>query len=285
MACRVPGDLPPVNGYQESLSREESVTAHSKEAALQVRYLRFTATAVMTGVIGVLSMTSTPARAASPITVSGTVQCLNGKAVDGVWVASTGGGSRFAAKTYLPGTYSQMQYSASVLSGNIQVRVGCGGSTPTANWGTANNSPWRVLGGSRTLNAFCNGSGACSWPAIGNKTTRNLGVPGNCTWEALAKWYAYEGYYPLWSGNAYLWSTTAAQNHWTVTSVPMSQSIVVFPISNVSPVGHVAWVNSVTVSGGNVLLSITEMNLRQLYVIDTRTVTANSALRYIVAPD
>lgn len=248
---------------------------------MQLRRVPSIATVAMVGLIGVLSTTPTSASAASSITVSGTVQCLNGKAVDGVWVASTGGASKFAAKSYLPGTYAQMRYSATVGSGDVQVRVGCGGSQPTANWGSANNSPWRELNGSRTLNAFCNGSGACSWPATGNKTTRNHGAPGNCTWEALAKWYAYEGYYPLWSGNAYSWSTTAAQNHWTVTSVPMNQSIVVFPISAASSLGHVAWVNSVTVSGGNVLLNITEMNYKGLGVVDTRTVTANSTLRYM----
>lgn len=245
----------------------------------------FTAVVVVLSVAGVVSTGAVAANAATSITVSGTVQCLNGKAVDGVWVASSGGSSKFAAKTYLPGTYTEMRYSASVLSGNIQVRVGCGGSTPTANWGSTNNSPWRELGGSRTLNAFCNGTGACSWPATGNKTTRNLGDPGNCTWEALDKWHSYEGYYPSWSGNAYQWSTTAAQNHWTVTPVPMNQSVVVFPKSAASSLGHVAWVNSVTVSGKSVLLNITEMNYKGLGIIDTRTVTANPSLRYIVAPN
>ena len=65
----------------------------------------------------------------------------------------------------------------------------------------------------------------------------------------------------------------------------MNQSIVVFPISTGSPLGHVAWVNSVTVSGGSILLNITEMNYKGLGVVDTRTVTANASLRYIVAPN
>jgi surface antigen len=229
---------------------------------------------------------SPAAMASTTITVSGTVQCLSGGAVDGVWVASSGGGSGFASKHYLPSSYTEMQYSANVTSGDIQLRVGCGGSTPTADWGSTNNSPWRVLNGSRTLNAFCNGSGACSWPATGNKSTTNLGDAGNCTWEALYLWHAYEGYYPLWSGNAYQWSTTAAQNKWTVTPVPMSQSIVVFPANaTYGSLGHVAWINSVTISGSTVLLNITEMNYHGLGIVDTRTVTANSLLRYIVAPN
>jgi surface antigen len=242
---------------------------------------------LVVGAAAAMCATTVAARAAAAITVSGTVQCTNGKAVDGVWVQSSGGNSKFASKIYLPNNYSEMQYSAQVLSGDIQVRVGCGGNAPTADWGSTNDSPWRELAGSRTLNAFCNGSGTCSWPATGNKTTTNLGDPGNCTWEALHLWYAYEGYYPLWSGNAYQWSTTAAQNYWTVTAVPMSQSIVVFPqgTTAASADGHVAWVNGVTVSGGNVILNITEMNYEGLYIVDTRNVTANSSLRYIVAPN
>ncbi len=65
----------------------------------------------------------------------------------------------------------------------------------------------------------------------------------------------------------------------------MNQSVVVFPKSAASSLGHVAWVNSVTVSGKSVLLNITEMNYKGLGIIDTRTVTANSSLRYIVAPN
>jgi len=244
--------------------------------------------AVVIGIVAAISATVVAANAATTITVSGTVQCTNGKAVDGVWVQSTGGKSEFAGKTYLPNNYSETQYSATVLSGDIQVRVGCGSNTPTANWGSTNDSPWRELTGSRTLNVFCNGSGTCSWPATGDKVNRNLGDAGNCTWEALNIWDQYEGYYPLWYGNAYQWSASAAQYGWTVTSVPMSESIVVFPASNASALtvdGHVAWVNRVTVSGGNVILNITEMNYEGFNVVDTRNVTANSSLRYIVAPN
>lgn len=255
---------------------------------MQTRLLRLIALYVTCPIAGVticLSTVAAPASAASSITVSGTVHC-HGGAVNGVWVASSGGGSEFASKHYLPNDYADMQYSATVVSGNIQLRVGCGGNTPTANWGSTNNSPWRVLSGSRTLNAFCSGSGSCSWPTTGKKWSNNLGDAGNCTWEALDKWHSYEGYYPLWSGNAYEWSTTAAQNGWSVTTVPMSESIVVYPAAaNNGYDGHVAWVNSVTVSGNSVQLNITEMNVNGLGVVDTRTVTANSSLRYIVAPN
>ncbi len=64
----------------------------------------FTVVVVVLSVAGVVSTGAVAANAATSITVSGTVQCLNGKAVDGVWVASSGGSSKFAAKTYLPGT-------------------------------------------------------------------------------------------------------------------------------------------------------------------------------------
>jgi hypothetical protein len=55
-------------------------------------------------------------------------------------------------------------------------------------------------------------------------------------------------------------------------------SILVFP----SAMNHVAWVTGMSPDGS--LITITEMNVRGLGVVDTRTIPTSSSYHYIVAP-
>lgn len=77
---------------------------------------------------GAITMAS-PAQAA--MTVSGTVQCLDGLPVEGVWIAASGG-SGFASWTPQSGYPSVARFSRAGISGSWTVHVGCGGSP--SNW-------------------------------------------------------------------------------------------------------------------------------------------------------
>ncbi len=230
------------------------------------------------------------ASATVSVTISGVVHCNSG-AVVGVWVQSTGGGSKFANWQHMITSASDSTYSAAVstnLPSNVQLHVGCGGSP--ASWGSSNNSPYRSVAGSSTINAFCSGTGSCSYAAKGHTTNHNLGIHLQCTEGAYNNWHAYTGYWPLWSGNAAQWSTTAAQNGYTVTSVPMAKSIVVFPATATNYAGHVGWVNSISQnSAGAITLNVNEENYDGTAGSPTGHIRnanypANPSYRYIVAP-
>jgi surface antigen len=234
----------------------------------------------------VLAFGAAPA-AASTVTVSGVVHCHAG-GVAGVWVQSSGGGSKFASwKAFRPGG-PDAAYSASIatrLPTTVELHVGCGG-TP-AKWGSSDYSPKRSISGSRVLNAFCDGVRSCIFPTKGRVTTRNLGLRGQCTEGAFNQWHAYTGFWPQWSGDAWAWSTSAAQNGYVVTSVPMPKSVIVFPRSSRSPLGHVAWVIGISQSSsGAVSLSLVDENLdaEGLGHISYRTIPVASGYRYIPAP-
>lgn len=238
---------------------------------------------------GLVAFSQASASAASSVTISGVVHCNTG-AVVGVWVQSSGGGSKFANWKPLATSALDSTYNATIntnLPSSIQLHVGCGGKT--SKWGSSNNSPNLSVSGSRTINAFCSGEGSCSFATKGATTNRNLGYPLQCTEGALNNWHAYTGYWPSWSGNATQWSTTAAQNGYTVTTVPMAKSIVVFPGTTTNPAGHVAWVNSLTQnSAGAITLNVTEENYdgtasRPTGHIRNWSYPANSSYRYIVA--
>jgi surface antigen len=259
------------------------------KARVLLRQLAATGAAVGTAA-GLVVLNQASASAASSVTVSGVVHCNSG-AVVGVWVQSSGGGSKFASWKRLATSASDSTYSATIstnLPSNIQLHVGCGGST--SKWGSSNYSPNRAVSGSRTINAFCSGSGSCSFAANGRTTTRNFGYPLQCTQGAYNNWHAYTGYWPYWSGNAAQWSTTAAQNGYTVTTVPMAKSIVVFPATKSNSAGHVAWVNSLSQSStGVITLNVNEENYdgtasRPTGHIRNWSYAASSSYRYIVAP-
>jgi surface antigen len=123
-----------------------------------------------------------------------------------------------------------------------------------------------------------------TYASSGKRSSYNWATQGQCTWGALAKWKASEGYYPGgWTGNAMVWDTGAASAGYTVSGTPRTRSIVVMEpgVHGSSSVGHVAWVTAV--SGNQV--TIIEMNaLAGPYNYNTRTVTDVAGMKYIYAP-
>lgn len=224
------------------------------------------------------------------IGLNGVVYCHSG-AVVGVWTQSSGGGSKWANWHAFSGASNVSTYSVTVttkLPTSIQLHVGCGG-TPSR-WGSSNNTPNITVGGSRTINAFCSGSGSCSFPATGRTTTGNLGGRGQCTELAYNQWHAATGFWPYWTGDAGQWSTTASRYGYTVTTVPMARSIIVFPPTSTNRYGHVGWVSSLSQSSsGAVTLNILEENYDgsgdyPTGHIRARSLPASFSYRYIPAP-
>lgn len=130
---------------------------------------------------------------------------------------------------------------------------------------------------------------ACSAAAsTGRTVSYNEGGAGECTWWAIEQFRAYSGLYPeLYdpanNGNAEYWAGNAAANGWTVASRPAADSIAVFRpgVDGAESEGHVAWVTRV--SGAEITIS--EMNGPAGWdIVDTRTLTPASSVRYILAP-
>jgi surface antigen len=121
------------------------------------------------------------------------------------------------------------------------------------------------------------------------QTSTNVGAAGNCTYWAYQKFHDDSGYWAYFPGNAGDWATTAAQGGWRVQSTPSTHSIVVFPpgVDGASSTyGHVAWVEGVTYNGdGSVSIYISEMNFSGFNQVDHRTVTVDSRLQFITAPE
>jgi surface antigen len=229
-------------------------------------------------------LSSTPTYATTSMTVSGVVQCNSGPVV-GIWVQASGSGSGFASWTPLSITASAATYSkvlGAVATRSIQLHVGCGGK-PTS-WGSTSYTTTRTISSSHVLNTWCTvATHSCAAPASGKLTTYDMGESGNCTWEALKLFHSYEGWgattWPyIVPSNASQWATTATEAGWSVRSVPVPDSILVFAPSQ----NHVAWVNSISANGST--LNITEMNHISLGVVDTRNIAESSAFRFIVAP-
>jgi surface antigen len=91
-------------------------------------------------------------------------------------------------------------------------------------------------------------NGAVPSASSGMRSAYNWATEGQCTWGALAKWHASEGYYPGgWTGNAMEWASGAANAGYTVTGTPRTRSILVMQpgVHGSSSVGHVAWVTAV----------------------------------------
>jgi hypothetical protein len=126
------------------------------------------------GVLGLACATVlslAPAAQAAAPTISGNVTCANGKAVVGVWIQSTGGGSKFASWRKTSATTAS--YSAQVsthLPTGISLHVGCGGSA--AKWGSDNFSPSIAgVNGSAFISVTNCVNGQCS-PVMGYKATQ-----------------------------------------------------------------------------------------------------------------
>lgn len=211
-----------------------------------------------------LVVDASPASAAT-VTVSGSVWCANGAAVEGVWVASTGGGSNYATFARFGGAPYGATYSRAVGAGSISLHVGCGGSASA--WAVPNYSTSSyAIGGSRVLNAKCSGSvtnsatghGSCSWPAAGTAGGGDNFDHGYCTDGAAQKWHAYTGHWPGWTGDAHSWSTTAVKTGNLVQPIPTVDSVIVF--QDPTPFGHVAWVTGVTANASGATISYVQMN-------------------------
>lgn len=111
------------------------------------------------------------------------------------------------------------------------------------------------------------------WPR-GNLSGGNYYPYGQCTWWAEQQAANYSGSYPRINGNALSWATNAAANGWHVDSTPHIGSIAVFQPGVAGADrqdGHVAWVTEVYPSRN--AITITEMNVRGLGVVDTRTIS------------
>lgn len=294
--------------------------------------LRVKATLLAPLVIGSLlaGVQAIGASAAAEVHVQGSVHC-HGGGVTGIWVNDSAGGSGWA--TYYAfgtngnpaGDPADVRYGITLPEGTVSYSVGCGGTT--SHWGTVNNSPKVNLADlsiptlaqhmvppdfspSYTVNMFCgngNPTGPCHFPDTGNTYPANLGEACECTGAALGWWYSYEKFYPLWSGNAGAWGGTAAANRWDVTTVPMADSIVVFPDfgTGLMQDGHVGWVTGLipgadhTVAGIYVNQGNVDGDGECKYSNDIRYSTpiyfadpdngqpfpAASSWRYIVAPN
>lgn len=242
--------------------------------------------------LGFASLGSVSAEAA-PVTVSGTVLCPTGMPVVGVWVQSSGGGSRFAKREPATSVTAMSVYSARVSSGAVELHVGCGG-TP-AKWGSDQWTAAIRVTRSRSLNATCTGRVgtfrrvACAFPARPNiaAPTTNGFAKGNCTQYAADKWRAATGHYPSWRGHALAWNENAASQRWTVLSIPAARSVVVFEpgVQGSHPTfGHVAWVESVRRRSDGWYLTVSEMNFPVAGQVTSRTVKHVRGMSYIWAP-
>ena len=92
---------------------------------------------------------------------------------------------------------------------------------------------------------------------------------GYCTW-----WVAHRRYVP-WSGNAWQWWYNARQFGYAEGQVPMVGAIMVQGISWTSPVGHVAYVESLNADGS---FTVSEMNYGAWGVVDYRTIKSTAGL-------
>jgi surface antigen len=92
---------------------------------------------------------------------------------------------------------------------------------------------------------------------------------GYCTW-----WVAHRRNVP-WNGNAYEWWANARAFGFAEGQVPMAGAIMVQGISWTSPVGHVAYVESVNADGS---FTVSEMNYAGWGRVDYRTIRSTAGL-------
>lgn len=233
---------------------------------------------VLAAGLGVVPLAiSTPADAASTVNlaITGSVQCEHGLPVEGVWVASSLGGSGWAGR--LKGHDATVNYFryppargmfSTTAGSKITLDVGCGPSS--APW-SSNNASSAILApssGNLVLNAFnCVASsalvsgktvaGTCALPPTGingqaSPNPFNTIVSGNedCTCGAAYMWMenGSDHTYPRWSvnANAGVWATKAAPYGWKVLTYPAQHAVLVEPTNP----GHVGWVTSINVLTG-----------------------------------
>lgn len=99
----------------------------------------FAAVIVSLVVVGLLTVTARPVIAASSI--SGTVTCMTGRYVEGIWVIGQSSTSGWAWMSAPGNTHSQVSFSYTLNNGgSFDLHVGCGG-TPQ-NWASTSTSGW-----------------------------------------------------------------------------------------------------------------------------------------------
>jgi surface antigen len=222
------------------------------------------------------------------VAITGSVQCEHGLAVEGVWVASSGGGSGWAGRlTGHDATVNYFRYPSahgtfSTAAGSqITLDVGCGGK-PSA-WASNNaTAPSVAASGSGNLvvNAYnCVASsalvsgktvkGTCQLPSRGTPGSATVNpastaVSGSldCTCGAAYMWKQNGGpdsTYPGWGGNAAQWANNAQNlsKRWTVVSYPAPHALLVDTTTD-PPYGHVGWVTGINVLTG--LVTYIDMN-------------------------
>lgn len=90
------------------------------------------------GTIGIGLATAAPAQAASK-NVSGSVACVSGNKIEGVFVHANSGGGGWATMNVPGNTSSNVSWSYTIPNtGSYYLVVGCGGNT--SNWATTNYS-------------------------------------------------------------------------------------------------------------------------------------------------
>jgi surface antigen len=268
------------------------------EKQSRVRRAAFSIVAFATAVVGSVGL-SNPAAAATAVRVHGTVECSGGKAVVGIWINSSGGGSKFADWTPYPGRPHVAVYSATVstnFSTNLRLDVGCGGSKAT--WGSNNKTPELRMssGTSNPMNALACGASVCKF---GTKENNTPAAPGSntfaskqncwCTYLAAERWRSMTGRFPNWSGNANRWDDNASSTGWSVTSSASPRSIFV---DDAGKYGHVGYVKDVRITSGKVQIKIDDRNSngsctdagRAPYDRSSVWIDVKSTMKFIVPP-
>lgn len=104
---------------------------------------------------------------------------------------------------------------------------------------------------------------------------------GNCTYYVATRFPAI---YP-WLGDAHNWLANATKQGYTILSKPAPDTVVVYGVSNYSPLGHVAVVDSVNADGS---FQVSEMNNPYAGggydVVDSRTSSMSGVIGFIVPP-
>ena len=252
---------------------------------------------VMTCVsVASLCVGASPAEAAAAkVEILGSVECPSGKAVQGVWVESSGGGSRWADWTAYPKTPTIARFYATFsanLPTKLTLRVGCGGWGPTdqASSVTVKNPGQRVL-----WNIGCNGNGTCSdYPMEDNKPAApatNWFDKSECTARAADFWKQMTGRYPNWrgadgrTGDAHQWDERAEATGWKRRSWPRPDSLVVWQGNMTrSGLGHVGYVKDVRVHSGKLQILVHDRNWNNDGKDRTAWVDFTSGMGFILAP-
>lgn len=148
----------------------------SMASARSVRGLAFWCAIVAMLSLGFVAGSVGQANAIASRQISGTVRCLGGGKVVGVWVESSAGSSGWANFKLIDGfeyPNKSLAYYWHTLtisgSSNVSLHIGCGGDSTS--WGSDNWTPTFIVNASRPWNTTCSeapGPGAirCSTPVI-----------------------------------------------------------------------------------------------------------------------